>query len=233
MGPQHLLSISILFLLLSSPLTGWAFPSTPILDTFAGCVDTTTPPNSNWTNTIVTGASSSTVDCEDQAVTSTTSSVEGEIYWNATDFNADCEVYGTIASLTSFVSADLGCRIVNKGSSTTDGYSVQVTDADNIIRLRRYDNGVATVIGSTAQTLAAGDSFGVKMTGNQICSWYKVAAGAWAQIQCVTDATYSAGGSLTIGVSGNGGIGILNNVGGGTTVVGSSTGSMMRRRFTP
>lgn len=226
MGPQYLLRLIVLVFLTCLPAQAAAFPSTPILDSFDGCTDTTTPPNANWTNTVVTGATSSTVDCEDQAITSTTGSTEGEIYWNGGDFGPDCEAYGTIVSLTSFVSADVGCRMVNLGASTTDGYAVQAEDAGNTVKIRRFDNGAATTLDSTAQTIAVGDSVGIKIVGDQVCSWYKVAAGSWAQVACVTDATYSAAGKLTVGVSGNGGIGQFDDIGGGTV----SLGTMMRKR---
>lgn len=90
--------LTLLCCLLASP--AFAFPDNGVLDTFTGCTDTTTPPNANWTNVIISGASSSTTDCEDTAITSTTSSTSADLLWNAGTFNADMEAYGKIVSLT-------------------------------------------------------------------------------------------------------------------------------------
>lgn len=210
---KYLLLIPLLCLL-ASPV--WAFPDNGLLDDFTGCTDTTTPPNANWTNTVLRGATSSTVDCEDTAATATTTGTEADMYWHATTFNADSEAYGTVVgTLAGFVSAAVGVRMVNIGASTTDGYMVKVSDGLATIVIERIDNGTSTEIATEAQTITSGDSFGIRAEGSSICSWYKLAAGGWTQIECATDATYTAGGNLGVMVQGNGAVGALDDVGGG------------------
>jgi hypothetical protein len=216
----------LLVLVLASPV--WAFPDNGVLDNFTGCVDTTTPPNSNWTNTIIYGASSGTVDCEDLAATSTVTGTESDMYWNVSTFDANSEAYATIVTTSGFVSEEVLVRLVNLGASTTDGYSVVATDSDSKVSMYRIDNGAATLLGTAvSQTIGAGDAIGIRAAGSSICSWYKVGAGAWTQLDCQTDATYSAGGRIGLVVNGNTGIGIADNFGGGN--VASAAGALRRR----
>ena len=216
---KRLLLVPLLVLLASS---AWAFPQNGVLDSFTGCVDNTTPPNSNWTNAVFIGASSSTVDCEDLAATSTTGATEADAYYNVTIFNANSEAYGKAA--TGFGSADeLGVcvRLVNIGANTTDGYCVYLENTPNTLKIFRIDNGVGTLLGSGVSiSPVAGDQAGISAIGSQICSWFKTAAGSFgAARECVTDATYSAGGRIGISIIGAAAVGTLDDFGGGNVSV--------------
>lgn len=210
------LFLTLLLTLATAP--AWAFPQNGVLDAFTGCVDTTTPPNANWTNAIFSGASSSTVDCEDTAATSTSSGTQAEAYWNPTTFGANVEAYGT---WTTGMGDRLGVcvRLVNIGASTTDGYCVFSDNTGDTIGISRFDNGAETGLGSDTQAPSAGDDVGITAIGSQICSWYRAGAGVWTQIRCVTDTTYLAGGRIGIAVIGNTATGLLDDFGGGNITV--------------
>lgn len=215
------LFLTLLLTLVSAP--AWAFPTNAVLDTFAGCTDTTTPPNSNWTNTVIFGATSSTVDCEDLAITSTGGATAGDAYWNVSQFGPNQEMYATLtAGIASTLGAYLCTRLHNIGANTTDGYCVLIDNAVDTIYINRVDDGVASAaLDSTAQTITGGDSFGISAIGSRICSWYKTAAGSWTEIDCVTDTTYAPAlsnlGVVMYGTSAS--VGQLDNIGGGLVPV--------------
>jgi hypothetical protein len=205
--------LTLLCGLLASP--AWAFPDNGVLDSFTGCTDTTTPPNANWTNAVVYGASSATMDCEDQAVTSTTTD-EADMYWNPTTFNANSEAYARVVSAATTDLASVHVRLVNIGANTTDGYAVQIQNSDTV-KIYRIDNGAATALGSNlSQTITNGDQFGIRAVGDQICAWFNDNDGGWTQLGCRTDATYTAGGRIGLThQSSNGAIGGVDDFGGG------------------
>lgn len=206
--------LTLLCCLLTSP--AWAFPENGVLVNFTGCVDTTTPPTSALTNAVIVGASSSTVDCEDLAATNTTTGVEGDAYYNVATFNANSETYATIVATGSGLHGSVSVRLANIGGNTTDGYLVYWSENNDVLDIYRIDNGALTLLGTgVAQDPANGDSFGIRAVGSQICSWYKVGAGAWTERECVTDATYSAGGRIGFTVSGGTAIGQVDDFGGG------------------
>ena len=208
------LGIALCFLLLATPV--WAFPTNAVLDSFTGCTDTTTPPNSNWTNAVLEGATSSTVDCEDLAATSTTGGSSGDAYYNVTTFGANVEAYLTLTAAwgTGDRAAVLG-RLVNIGANTTDGYMVSADDTANTFGILRLDDGAVTLLGEDSFDMAASDSIGMTIIGSQICSWYKIGAGAWTLQRCVIDTTYQAGGRIGLIVRGPAATGFVDNFGGG------------------
>lgn len=210
------LLLAALVVMITAP--AWAFPQNGILDDFTGCVDNTSPPNSNWTNAVFSGASSSTVDCEDQAVTSTSAATQAEAYYNVATYNANMEAFGTAA--TGFGASDrigVCVRLVNIGANTTDGYCAVVSNTADTIGLSRFDDAAETSIHSESQVPAAGHDFGITAIGSQICLWYNT--GSWVQRQCVTDTTYPNGGRLGILTIGGSSVGTLDDVGGGNVSV--------------
>lgn len=201
-------------LLLASP--AWAFPDNGVLDTFTG-TDGTTPPNSNWTNARIAGGGSQNVVIQDNAVSTASFNVDADAYWNAATFGAACEAYATIVNIANNQAGSTWCRLVNIGVGTTDGYGLEWNDAGSSILIKRLDNTVETTLGATiTQTITAGDSIGIKTVGDQICVWYKVGAGAWTELSCRTDATYSAGGSIGLSINGETTVGGMDDFGGGT-----------------
>ena len=221
---QRSLLTTLLLCGLAAP--SWAFPDNGVLDSFTGCVDGTTPPNSNWTNAVFRGASSTTVDCQDQAAVSTLNANEGEAYWNVTTFGAHVEVYATLTNdFGSASRAGVFGRLVNIGASTTDGYGVVVDATPDTIEIVRLDDAATTVLRSDSQVITGNDKFGMTIVGSQICSYFNDNGAGWTQIGCTTDTTYSAGGRIGIMTRGAIGVGDLDDFGGGDLVV-----SVGRRR---
>ena len=216
--------------LLASP--AYAFPDNGVLDAFTGS-DDTTPPNANWTNAVLQGATSANVRIRSNAVTTANTSNEADAYYNAASFGAGCEAYATIVSVTPTV--DFGtvyCRLANIGANTTDGYAVYWDDTNGEVGIGRIDDGVYTEITAViSQAIGVGDAFGIRTEGDQICAWYKVAAGAWAELGCRTDATYSAGGSIGLSILGSSATtGVLDDFGGGDI---AAAASILQRGGTP
>jgi hypothetical protein len=197
--------------LLASPV--WAFPDNGVLETFTG-TDTTTPPNANWTNANILGCTG--LDIEDNAVTGTTSSQNCGGYWDTTSFNADQEGFATIVNISSGVRGDILLRLANIGVGTTDGYAVSWQDAAATVTIYRIDNGTATALGAAiSQTITTTDKLGGRAVGDQICAWFSDDGGAWVELACRTDATYSAGGFIGLNLNGNTGVGMMDDFGGG------------------
>lgn len=208
--------IAYILALILLPTLAWGFPSTPVLDTFTG-VDNTSPPSANWTNSEITnGASAGGCDIEDNAVAPSATGGYYGCYWNAASFNADSEAYITIVNTGSTAFFGVCTRIANPGNNTTDGYCVDVADATSAVSIIRLDDAVASVLGSTiTQTITTSDSFGITAVGDQICAWFSDNGGAWGQLGCRTDSTYTAGGRIALYINGNTGIGGMDDFGGG------------------
>lgn len=205
----------------------WAFPDNGVLETFTGS-DNTTPPNSNWTNAVLNGASSGTLEIFGNGASGGTSGIDSDAYWNVQTFGPDSECYATITNLGSTNGGIVHVRLANIGASTTDGYRLEWQDAGNVLSIDRLDNGTPTTLGSTiSQTISIGDKVGISAIGDQICAWYKVGAGAWTQLSCRTDSTYTAAGYIGLSISNNSAVSSMDDFGGGTITTVTSGKSMM------
>ena len=206
------LFLTLAFFLFAAP--AWAFPTNAVLETFTGA-DDTTPPNANWTNAPINGASSANVRIRSNGATTASAGTEADAYWDTTTFNANQESYVTLTLAGAATYSCVGLRLVNIGGSTTDGYVVCAVNSATAVLIYRVDNATWTQIGTIAQTVASGDSVGGTAIGSRICSWYKVGAGAWTEKQCVNDATYTAGGNIGLVVVGDTTQNVADNFGGG------------------
>ena len=216
----------VLSIVLSVLLAGsaFAFPDNGILETFTGA-DSTSPVSANVTNAELFGLSGLSIQGNAGAPGGTGS--RWGAYWSATSFNADAEAYATVTNIGSTAEGFVCTRLVNIGSSTTDGYCVAWADATTELRIYRIDNEALTQLGtSITQTITTTDRFGITTIGNQICSWFSDNGGAWTQKDCQTDSTYSAGGNIGFGLNGSATVGAIDDFGGGN--VGGF--SQMRRR---
>lgn len=206
------------------PMPGWAFPSTPILETFTGA-DSTSPANSNWTNAELAGSSGLAIISNGAAPGGTGGRWGG--YWNAATFGPSAEAYATVSNIGSTAEGAICDRLANIGSGTTNGYCVMWADATSEVRIYRIDNEVLTQLGSSAtQTITTTDRVGIKTIGDQICSWFSDNGGAWTQLDCQTDSTYSAGGRIGMILNGSASVAAMDDFGGGDTV-----GMLWRRRL--
>ncbi|HSQ90619.1 MAG TPA: hypothetical protein VLM19_00425 [Nitrospiraceae bacterium] len=216
----------LLALCLTSP--SWAFPDNAVLENFTGA-DNTSPPNANWTNAVFVGASSGNLRIRSNAAATSSTGVDGEACWNPTTFDADCEAYATITDVASTSFGQLYARLVNIGANTTDGYRAEWADGTSAITIDRIDNGVVTQLGATVtQAIMTTDKIGMKLVGDQICLWFSDSGGAWTELTCRTDATYSAGGRIGMGVNNNALVGSMDDFGGGNVTAAFPGGTRRR-----
>lgn len=210
------------------PLSAEGFPDNGVLDTFTG-TDGANPPNANWTNAdIRSGGAGCTRD--DNAVGPGATSGFWGCYWNASTFGPDAEAYATIVNIGSTGFGAVCARLTTPGSGTTDGYCVEWADATSQIFIYRVDNEVGTQLGATiSQTITTTDKIGISAIGDQICAWFSDSGGAWTQLACRTDGTYTAAGRIGLYLNGTLGVGAMDDFGGGTTASASSN-FMLRRR---
>lgn len=204
----------LLTLCLLSPVTAYAFPDNAVLENCTG-VDDTTPPNANWTNAALVGATSANIRIRSNGCTTATNGTEADAYWDTTSFNASQEAYAEMIVVSGSTSYScVYARLANIGANTTDGY--QVCWFNGNLEIYRIDNGAATLLGATiAQAADANDQIGIKTVGDQICAWFKDDASAWGEAGCRTDSTYSAGGFIGWTIKGGNTVAVGDNFGGG------------------
>lgn len=187
-----------------------SFPVNGVLDDF-NRANQSAPPSANWTTGIDGGANGF-------AVTSNTATPVGDpssMYWNASNFGPNVEVYVTLASTTP-TPTRVYFRLQQEGTAGFDGYVV-LAYSDGNFYVYRVDNGTQTQLGaSIAQSIAMGDSIGASMVGSTITVYYKSGAGSWTSLGTRSDGTYTGAGKIgvstfdsTAGVN-------LDNFGGGT-----------------
>jgi len=113
-------------------------------------------------------------------------------YWSAQSFNADCEVYATIAALPPSGAMRLIARQTTPGvSATEDNYELEVGTSGGNSYISRTVNGSRTTIKTTGVTFAVGDQMGLRCVGDQIIAFKN-----GVEIDRVTDATNTAGGYI-------------------------------------
>lgn len=226
MGAQHLLRALLVCCAVVLPVKALAFPDNGVLDTFTGA-DTTSPPNANWTNAELFGSSG--LNIRSNAAAPGGTGGRWGAYWNASSFNADSEAYATVTNIGSTAEGFVCTRLGNIGAGTTHAYCVAWADATSEMRIYRVDNEAVTQLGtSITQTITTTDRVGIKTTGDQICSWFSDNGGAWTQLDCQTDATYSAGGRIGLGINGTTTIGAMDDFGGGNV---GGISQLWRRRM--
>lgn len=206
----------LVFLLSLLPISAWAFPDTGVLENFTGS-DNTSPPNSNWTNGLVSDATCG-IRIRSNAIAPGSTDTDCGGYWNVSSFNEDCEAYATITTEAASAYPAVACRLQNIGNATTDGYQVTVNATADEIWIQRIDNGSGTTLGAAiSQTVTTGsvDKLGLRAEGDQICAWFNDGGAGWAEIGCRTDATYTGGGRIGIVLYGSANLGYLDDFGGG------------------
>lgn len=211
------LILTLAFLALTA--NAWAFPTNAVLEDFTGS-DGTTPPNSNWTNAPLFGATSANLDIQTNTAGTATSSSEADAYWDTTQFPANQEVFVDLTVAGASTYSCIYLRLSDIGSGTTDGYRICALSGSSTVVASILTNG-ATVgdVVSVSQTVASGDKLGAVMIGSRLCVWFKDGAAAWAELGCGTDTTYPNGGYIGLTVNGANTATIADNFGGGVVPV--------------
>lgn len=134
----------------------------------------------------------------DLAIVSNQAASNGSIYismyWSAATFGPDCEVYLTLSTVSANVA--LYARTKDPGTSTFDGYMLNVDRGAGEFSIRRVDNGAETVLGAAvSQAVANGDKILLECIGTTLTG-YVDTGGGWVEVLSRTDATYGAAGGL-------------------------------------
>lgn len=207
-----------------------AFPTTGILDTFAGADEN--PITTNWSGPtlIIGGVSDGQMRKLSQQVLIDTAAKQCDSWYDISTFGPNSECYFDVPTLPA--SGDiftLYVRLASPGvNNATDGYSVDdfIIGSPNRTRIYRLDNSVATQLGADINevTWAAGDSAGVQMIGSVITPTRRPSGGSWALFTATrSDGTYTAPGN--IGMGGNEFSSVIaryDNFGGGTVAGGAT-----------
>lgn len=209
----------LLLALLLAPTLAWGFPTNPVLETFTGA-DSTTPINSNWSNAEIRSPG---VGCNirSNAAAPNATNYNG-CYWNPTTFNANSEAYASITNTGSTGFFGVCVRVngasSNSSANTATGYCVETEDSTDTFSIIRIDNVIATVLGSPIASggqVSVGDKFGISAIGTSICAWWQDDGGAWTNMGCQTDSTYTTGGNIGLYVNGSATVGAMDDFGGG------------------
>jgi hypothetical protein len=210
-----------------------AFPTTSVLDTFAGGPEN--PLATNWSGVLWPDYFNGHMKRASGTATGQTATVGSSWYDIDTSLGADTEAYIEVDA-ENWSSGEHGmlfvrCKVDSGAlgdTSVLDGYLLDLADrggsGSDEFEIERLDNGSATVLGATVSglTLASGDQFGIEIIGSTIKGYYKVGAGAWTEKISRTDSTHSGAGA--IGMLCEGDNTDLDNFGGGT-VVGAAAAS--------
>lgn len=124
-------------------------------------------------------------------------------YWNVVDFGPNVCVIVDVSTAPGTDNDGFGLylRLVQLGTSTVDGYAVNIDLFSGVFTWtpQRLDNGAATQLGATvAQAVVAGDQIALMMVGSELTGWRKASGGSWSQVFTRTDATYAAAGKIGV-----------------------------------
>lgn len=189
-----------------------AFPTTSVLDTLTGGSSL----GGNWTTPTWGYPNGAT-----EAAGVGASANQGAAYWNPATFGPDAEAYVTLATIPGGANyTALGIRMTNNGTSSApslDGYWMWATPSGSWTLYKLVNNNwPGTSILTGTQAFTSGDSIGLSAVGTTLTMKYKAAAGSWATVSSVTDATWTGAGN--IGFLCDVAAGKLTNFGGGTIV---------------
>lgn len=222
---------ALFLLLLCLPLQAYAFPDNSVLDTITG-TDTTTPLNANWTSHELRNGSAGLNIRSNAAAPGGTGGYWGG-YWNVGTFGPAAEAYITIVNIGSTGFGGICVRLsVPGGDNTADGYCIEWADGTSALQLLRLDNASVTNLGSAiTQTITTTDKVGITAEGDQICAWFSDSGGAWTNLGCQTDSTYTASGYIGMYLNGTTTVGAHDDFGGGTMA--AAAASFITRRRLP
>jgi hypothetical protein len=219
---KRLSSLIILFLLIPTLCFG-AFPTTGYLDQFNRANEN--PLAGSWSATpsfqLVSNAIFPLLAPDESNYAN----------WGSTFSTNNFEIYCTIANkgtAPDWIQLQQYDLFTDNGNFYFVMYQTQAGAANDIVRIYRSDLFSATLLGATiTQECTNGDSLGYERIGSVIKAYWKVGAGAWADISSGgrTDSTYTIttsdiwiniytdGGDLTFSI---------DDFGGGTVVSGGA-----------
>ena len=197
-------------------IMGGAFPATGILDNFDRGDSASL--GANW------GAFYGDANLAILSNQASNSSGWRGNYWNVATYGPDCEAYFVVqggATNRTNVFARVGGADLN----SPDAYGVRVNNVavPGDWNISREDSGTETDLGLTfSQSVSAGDSIGIFISGSTIYAEYKPSAGSWTSLANRSDGTYGAAGYLAL--ESNSAAGAYDDFGGGTIAGGPAQG---------
>ena len=206
------------------PTLTFAFPSTPILDTFDRTDED--PITGIWTN----GTSSGTGQCSVSSNLAVGGGSTDDCYTTKT-YGATQEVYASIPNATTMTEDDnlliLLCLQGTFGSTSINGYAIKVrrraglNDQIEIVRMTNGYTGLTTLgSGWSAGEFSSGLKVGLRREASGSLSLYYDPNGAsgWTLIETVTGATTYACGNTSLGLELGGANHSVNDFGGGSPI---------------
>lgn len=140
----------------------------------------------------------------------------GSGQWNAGTVGPDSEAFVTLAT-TGANGQEIGLHVRDSASgSSRNNYQVNIVWNTGAYILYRCTGTTFTNLKSGTRTLAAGDGLGLQMIGTRLALWHKPGAGAWTEVDSVTNGDHTVAGSIGLEVFGN--TARLDDFGGGTFV---------------
>ena len=187
------------------------FPTTPILDSGTRA-NVGPPPSASWSTDIAALGDAGFKIVSNEFIESATGPSQWSMWWNATAFGTEQEIYLTCGSVYS-PPFEVWIRMNNVGTSGLTGYSVHV-DATTLF-LYRWNAGSSTTLSSTfTHGLGAGARIGLRITGALFeCFVASSATAPFRKLCQVTDGTYPTG--SRIGILTQGSTQTFTNIGGG------------------
>lgn len=191
-----------------------AFPFTTVLDTFSG--GDQNPITTNWTTPMRTGDEN--IRISGGKIISEFAGGDSSAWYDLATFGPNCEVFATFVDdpVTGDV-YNLYLRLQGVGSTLTAGYSLAIVPGatDQWVVFNSVTNVEVGLYES--QEVNAGDSIGLRATGNKFQMWYKPSAGVWTRVGTPrTDSTYFTAGYIGVKIQQSGATVVgLDDFGGG------------------
>lgn len=198
-----------------------AFPTTGVLDNFNTGASQNLTSRAGWNVAVLVSGSTYLTDGTPTAATIT---VPGGNWWGTTW--VDSEVFVTLTTFTPATDRfDLCARITNGGANPTM-YALRLANSGtNDFQIGKFSASASfTALGTLqSQVITNGDSIGLSVIGSQVTSYYKSGAGAWTQMDTLSDSSITGAG----GIGFKHGLTVTNtvdNFGGGGAVTGEVSG---------
>lgn len=177
--------------------TNFARPdaSTPVLDNFNSGALGNVKSRSGWSANFIFNSTTYVTDATPTKA-ALGASQGSNVYGSSA---ADCECYLTMVTWTPSTDVfSLATRITAVGGATPTYYALRLANGSTTdFQIIKVVAGVTTVIGAlVSQLVSNGDSIGIRAVGTRITSFYKPAAGAWAQMDSVIDSSISGSGFI-------------------------------------
>ncbi len=185
--------------------------TTTLLDDANRADDASPPPGSNWNaGPLNTTSTEGLAVLTNQFTRKSSGSYRQGDVWVGTPatIGPDVDIVIEVSAWTNTNANGFALygRLVDLGSTTHDGYAMDVTRGSSINNMNLWSitNATPTTIKTTSGiTITAGDMFCLMLRSNLIVGWQKSSTGVWTQIAAAIDSANTATGTV--------GLEMLNN----------------------